>query len=208
MEADFLGTRMQPARAWHVRVSRSLTEGRLDGETLLQAIAQGRDRRAFAELFQHYAPRIKAYLRGRHVDSAVVDEVTQDVMLAVWRRAEQFDRTRGAASTWIFTVARNCLIDMIRREKRPQVEHSDPTAAPETMMPEDQMVSRAEQRQLQSALAQLPIEQREVLRRSYFSGQTLQEIADSDHLPVGTVKTRVRIALTKLRGMIGRPQDP
>ncbi|HET6281842.1 MAG TPA: sigma-70 family RNA polymerase sigma factor [Polyangia bacterium] len=182
-----------------------MTEGPLDGEALLQAIAQGRDRRAFAELFQYYAPRIKAYLRGRRVDTAVVDEVTQDVMLAVWRRADQFDRTRGAASTWIFTVARNCLIDMIRREKRPQVEHSDPTAAPEVIMPEDQMVARAEQRQLQAALAQLPIEQREVLRRSYFSGQTLQEIADSDQLSVGTVKTRVRIALTKLRGMIGRP---
>jgi RNA polymerase sigma-70 factor (ECF subfamily) len=184
-----------------------LTEGRFDGENLLQAIAQDRDRRAFAELFQHYAPRIKTYLRARHIESGVADEVTQDVMLAVWRRADQFDRTRGAASTWIFTVARNCLIDMLRRDKRPQVELGDPVAAPEVIKPEEEMVARAEQRQLRVALEQLPVEQREALTRSYFSGQTLQEIADTDHLSVGTVKTRVRIALDKLRGMIGRLQD-
>ena len=180
---------------------------RAEAETLLLTIAQRRDPQAFAALFRHYAPRIKAYLCGRRVESAVADELTQEVMLTVWRRAEQFDPARGAASTWIFTVARNCLVDMIRREKRMQAELSDPCAPPDMALPEEEMLERAAHRQVHRALEQLPGPQREVLRRSYFSGQTLQEIAEHEQVPLGTVKTRVRLALEKLRGMIGGRRD-
>lgn len=199
--------RMAPARPRRARVFAAVTEATFDGDGALLAIAERRDRHAFASLFHYFAPRVKSYLLGRHVSSAVAEELTQDVMLTVWRRAEQFNPARGAASTWIFTVARNCLIDMTRRDRRPQPDPTDPSAAPETVLPEDELAARIEQHQLRTAIEQLPDDQRDALRRSYFSGQTLQQIAEADQLPLGTVKTRVRIALQKLRELITRGKD-
>ncbi|HEY0710358.1 MAG TPA: sigma factor, partial [Polyangia bacterium] len=105
-------------------------------EDLLGAIATRRDRTAFADLFREFAPRIKAFLLARGVQRENADELVQDVMLTIWRRAEQFDKNRGAARTWIFTIARNCLVDRVRAARRPEAELDDPARVEESPISE------------------------------------------------------------------------
>ena len=170
----------------------------------LRAVAEGRDRRAFARLFAHFAPRIKAYLRRLGLDDAQAEELTQEVMLTVWQRAHQFDPKKASPSTWIFTIARNRRIDAARRapqaEFRPEEEATRiPREEPEFSEAEIALVRE----KLERAIDELPPEQAEVLRRFYMEGRTHSEIADALGLPLGTVKSRIRLALEKLREKLG-----
>ncbi len=173
-----------------------------DAVELLAAVAHGRDRVAFAALFRFYGPRLKSHLLARGADSGAAEETVQDVMLTVWQKAEQFDATRGSASTWIYTLARNAFIDRVRREHRPEVDPTDPLLEA-TAPGADRLVLDAEsQRQLAAAVEALPAEQQHVVKRSYFHGQSLSQISAADGLPLGTVKTRARLALSRLRALV------
>jgi len=170
----------------------------------LEAIAARGDRAAFAQLFRRYAPKVKAHLVARGA-AAAADELTQEVMLIVWRKAALYDPTRGSVPAWLYTISRNFLFNQARAERRRQ-----PGTGPEEAFPEpepqptsEQALAAAEQRrQLAASLGELPPEQREILEGAYWHGQTLQECADERRLPLGTVKTRVRLALERLRGLM------
>ena len=100
-------------------------------DELIVAVAKHRDRAAFRQLFDHYAPRLKAFVIRQGLDSQMAEEVTQEAMVRVWQKAQQFDPSKARASTWIFTIARNLRIDFLRKSYRPELDPNDPAMAPE-----------------------------------------------------------------------------
>jgi RNA polymerase sigma factor (sigma-70 family) len=177
-----------------------LPTGEPDWADLLGAVAERRDRAAFGELFGHFAPRLKAYMRRLGADDARAEDLAQEAMLIVWRRATLYDRRQASASTWIFTIARNKRIDQLRRERRPEVELDDLTLVDDGSPPVDDVVQLAQtSRLLRDALGALPPNQAEILRKNFFEDKAHGVIAEELNLPLGTVKSRVRLALTKLR---------
>lgn len=178
-----------------------------DVSEALRAVAARRDPEAFARLFRHFAPRLKRYLQSRGLDRQRAEELTQEVLLTVWERAGRFDPARASASTWIFTIARNKLIDMRRREERaPVPEQSEELALDEEVLLESTQSAERRER-LARALAELPPEQAEVLRRFYLQGRSHGEVADALGLPLGTVKSRIRLALRRLRARLEEPEQ-
>jgi RNA polymerase sigma-70 factor (ECF subfamily) len=169
-------------------------------DALIEAIAARRDRSAFARLFEHFAPRLKSYLMRVGADPSTAEEVAQEAMLMVWRKAESFDRRQSSASTWIFTIARNKRIDRLRRERRPELDPFDPALVPATPNDGDRTVwsTQVEQR-LRGAIESLPAEQSDLVRRAYFDDLSHREIAELTGLPLGTVKSRIRLAINRLR---------
>jgi len=136
-------------------------------------------------------------------DAALAEETTQDVMLSVWRKAAQFDRKRSTASAWIYAIARNRRIDLIRRTRPIVYDPNDPPLAPQPEPPADDILSIAERDAwIRAALANLPPPQTEVLRLAFYDGLSHSEIAETTGVPLGTVKSRLRHAFTKLRAAI------
>jgi RNA polymerase sigma factor (sigma-70 family) len=169
-------------------------------ETLIERVAGSADREAFAELFRRFAPKIKAYLRRLGCEQAQADELVQETMVMVWRRADSFDRARAGASTWLFTIARNKRIDALRRERRPEFDPSDPALVPDPAPAADEpLIIRDRGRRLAEAMALLPPEQAELIRLAYFDDRSQSDIAADRRLPLGTVKSRLRLALARLR---------
>jgi RNA polymerase sigma factor (sigma-70 family) len=171
-------------------------------EADLRAVAERHDREAFGRIFAFYAPRVKAYLRRLGAEDAVAEDLTQEAMLSVWRRAQQFDPRRAALSTWIFTIARNKRIDALRRDRRPDYDPEDPAIVePVDDAPRGDQVAETEQIKLvvQRAIDGLPPEQAQLLRIFYFEEKPHSAIAEELGLPLGTVKSRLRLALSKLR---------
>jgi RNA polymerase sigma-70 factor (ECF subfamily) len=173
------------------------------GEALLAAIARDRDRDAFRQLFEAFAPRIKRFACGRGAPPALADEVVQEVMLKLWRKASLFDPARANAGTWIYSIARNCVLDRLRGERHPEIEDDDPNRVP-PIAPDEQMEQAEGRHALTRALQELPSAEVDVLRGAYFQGLSMSEIASRDALPLGTVKTRMRNALRRLRPLLGR----
>lgn len=162
------------------------------------AIAQARDQSAFAAVFRHFAPRVKAFLMKSGADEALAEECMQDVMATLWRKAHLFDPTRASVSTWIFTIARNRKIDLLRKYARPEPEDLPwgPEAEPDQ---EDVLALQQESQKLAEALRKLPQKQRILIEKAYFGDLTHGEIALETGLPLGTIKSRIRLALERLR---------
>ena len=174
-------------------------------EADIRAVAQAQDRAAFARVFAFYGPRVKAYLRRLGAEDAVAEDLTQEVMLSIWRRAHQFDRSRAALSTWVYTIARNRRIDVLRRERRPELDPEDPALVGDTeLAPRGDHYAQSEQarREVMRAVEQLPVEQAQLLRIFYFEDKPHSVIAEELGLPLGTVKSRLRLALGKLRVLL------
>jgi len=169
-------------------------------EALLVRVAAG-DRRAFAALFAKYAPKVKGYLIKLGANGALAEDLAQDAMVSVWRRAGSFDRTKAKGSTWIFVIARNAWIDRLRRER---VEFAyragmdDPEESSDEA-PDEAAVRLQTEEQIAAALDLLSEDQRQVVRLSFFEDRPHSEIAERLSLPLGTVKSRLRLALIKLR---------
>lgn len=171
---------------------------------LVERIARSQDRDAFAELFGYYAPRIKGYLIRQGADSHTADELAQEALLTVWRKAAQFDAGKASAGTWIFAIARNLRIDALRKEKRPQIDPDDPALVPaEEPRPDETIDQERHGRRLREILTQLPDEQATVIRMSFFEDKPHSEIAAALGLPLGTVKSRIRLALGRFREAMG-----
>jgi RNA polymerase sigma-70 factor (ECF subfamily) len=160
---------------------------------LIEAIAQRRDRTAFAALFAHFAPRIKAWMLRAGSNPTAAEELTQETMLAVWQKARLFDPARAGASTWVFTIARNLRIDALRRERHP----SDLVQADLVLALSQQEV------RIRAALGVLPPEQADVIRKAFFEDKVHSEIEQELGIPLGTVKSRLRLALARLRAALG-----
>jgi RNA polymerase sigma-70 factor (ECF subfamily) len=171
----------------------------------MRAVAAAADRPAFAALFRHFAPRIKGYLLGAGCTQALAEELTQETMVAMWRRAASFDPSRARLSTWIFTIARNLRIDQHRRSGRsvPEVDaagwDADQQPADLALSPDQQLLAAQREGNVREALAGLPPDQVQVLMLSYFEDQPHARIAEQLGIPLGTVKSRIRLAVAQLR---------
>lgn len=175
--------------------------GRLAG--LIEAVAARRDRAAFAELFDYYAPRIKALLMRSGTAAGQAEDFAQEAMLTVWRKAGQFDRNRATPSAWIFTIARNLRIDAFRRDASAAalgaetLKFVDEPVKPDALLELDERETR-----VRSAMQRLSPDQIKVVELSFFHGKAHGDIAKELSLPIGTVKSRVRRALQQLRELL------
>ena len=174
--------------------------GALELERLMTSVAEDRDRDAFASLFSHFAPRLKAFLMRLGSGGVEAEELMQEAMLMVWRRAESFDSRQAGVSTWVFTIARNKRIDALRRERRPEFDPEDPALIPAAPpAADDAFAAQEDNERLRKAIATLPVEQAELIRMAYFEDKAHVAIAEQTELPLGTVKSRLRLALGRLR---------
>lgn len=167
---------------------------------LLKRVAQGADAEAFQALFQSYAPRVKSYMIRQGADPNTAEELAQETLLTVWRKAALYSGEKGSATTWIFTIARNLRIDRLRREtpwqELPEGHDEEASSDPH---PDELLSEKERSARVKSALAQLPADQHEVVLLSYIDGLSHSEIADRLNLPLGTVKSRMRLAYQKVR---------
>lgn len=164
----------------------------------LELIRTEKSEAAFARVFYHFAPRVKAFLIKSGADAGLAEECAQEVMVTVWHKAHLFDPTRASASTWIFTIARNKKIDALRKQLRPTPD--DLGWGPEHEPDQEEMVGlQQETEKLGEAIANLPEKQRVLVERAYFEEMSHNEIAEATGLPLGTIKSRIRLALERLR---------
>ncbi len=161
-------------------------------------IRDQKDRSAFAELFSHFAPRVKAFLIKSGSDAELAEECAQEVMATLWNKAHLFDPSRASVATWVFTIARNKRIDMLRKQRRPEPEEINwgPEAEPDAA---DIVELQQENSRLAQAIAGLPEKQKELIDKAYYKDLSHNEIAAETGLPLGTIKSRIRLALEKIR---------
>ena len=170
---------------------------------LIERVATGRDRAAFAELFKYFAPRLKAFGLRQGADLAAAEELAQEAMVLVWRKAHTYDRRRATATTWVFTIVRNKRIDLFRRENRAEVTVEEmPDVASDDDGPDAAFDLGRSGDAVRKAMAALPADQVLVLQKAFFEDKSHSTIAEELDLPLGTVKSRVRLALAKLRAML------
>ncbi len=173
-------------------------------EALLAAVAGHADRAAFVELFRRFAGRIKAMLTRSGSAPEMAEEVAQEVMVLVWRKAASFDPEKASVATWIYAIARNRRIDLLRRAARPEPDPQDPLFRPEPEAPAERVLAAAERDlRVRQALSGLPPEQIEVVRLAFFAGLSHGEIAERLGAPLGTVKSRLRLSFARLRSSLG-----
>jgi RNA polymerase sigma-70 factor (ECF subfamily) len=167
-------------------------------------LARGRDQEAFVRLFLQFAPKVKSYLIRQGLRPEVAEELAQETLVIVWRKADTFDPARAGAAAWIFTIARNLRIDALRRERHPSdIAAMDGQALwTEPSTPEEVYADEEREKRVRRALEHLSPDQLEVLRMSFFEGRPHSDIAAGLGLPLGTVKSRLRLAVARLRMLL------
>ena len=174
---------------------------------LIEAVAQRQDRAAFATLFEHFAPRVKSFMRRSGASEASAEELAQETLLAVWRKAALFDPGTAGASAWIFTIARNLRIDAARRERRGETFNTSDIDAEfevdESPLPDARLATAQSESRVRAALAELSEEQMRVVELSFYKEKAHAEIAQILQIPLGTVKSRLRLAMNRLRSRLG-----
>ena len=176
---------------------------RLTANALVVAIAERADRQAFTTLFDHFAPRVKGFLMRRGLNAAAAEEIAQETMLTLWRKAGSFSPERGNAGTWIFTIARNLAVDRQRRDQVALPEDSDPSEeADSSVSAEGLMIAAEREKRLRAALAKLSPEQSSIVSLSFFQDRAHSEVAAELGIPLGTVKSRIRLAISRLRALL------
>jgi RNA polymerase sigma-70 factor (ECF subfamily) len=170
----------------------------------LAGVAQRRDRDAFVGLFQWFAPRVKRYMQRLGADPDLAEDLAQETLVQVWRKAGQYDPAKAAPSAWLFTVARNLRIDRIRRQRLFEVELTEEADVEDEQADGHQRsLERLDSGRMMTLVAALPAEQVQVVRLAYFEGLSHAEVGRALDVPLGTVKSRLRLALAKLRGAMG-----
>lgn len=162
------------------------------------AVRDERDKSAFAALFDFFAPRLKGFVMRTGTSAAQAEEIVQDVMLTVWRKSAMFDPHRAQVSAWIYQIARNRHIDIVRKERRPVPEElaENPDLEPDASQI---LAVQQEAGQLKQALSKLKPDQREIIEKAYLGELTHQEISEQTGIPLGTIKSRIRLGLERLR---------
>jgi RNA polymerase sigma-70 factor (ECF subfamily) len=167
---------------------------------LLRRIAERADPAAFRELYEAYGPRVKAYMMRRGADAGTAEDLAQETLLTVWRKAALYADDKGSLTTWVFAIARNLRIDRLRREvpwqELPEGRLAEASGDP---LPDEAMAEKERRQRVQAALARLPGEQKEVVALAYLEGLSHSEIAARLAMPLGTVKSRMRMAYQKIR---------
>ena len=189
-----------PVLVWRNLMSCDAMTPSSENAQLVLAVAARRDRESFRALFLYFAPRVKSYFMHRGMPAQLADELAQETLLIVWRKAERFDPTRGSVSTWIFTIARNLRIDQLRRDgKLPD----DYRPEEETVAsPGDEYCAVQRDEKIGEALKALPGDQAEIIRLSFFEEKPHPVIASELGIPLGTVKSRLRLAMNRLRAAL------
>lgn len=175
----------------------------------LRIVAEQRDKQVFARLFKHFAPLIKAYALSNTPSgsaSQFADDLIQEVMLKVWNKCASFDPQKASASTWIFTIARNTRTDLIRRQARQQTPLNAEDLYPETEVDEPitSLQQRRSEKLIRNSLQELPSEQAQVLTKVFIEGKSHSEASEELGIPLGTIKSRVRLAMNKLQVLMER----
>ena len=208
-EAQHISVATRPPAGYHANAAtgadlngRDLSERptqTLSDQTIwMLAVRDSRDKRAFAHLFDHFAPRLKGFILRSGVTSAEAEEIVQDVMLSVWHKAASFDPHRAQVSSWIYQIARNRQVDILRKTRRPVPEELK--EEPTTDMDSVQIIAlEQEAAKLQDALATLSADQREMVEKAYLGELSHSEIHAETGLPLGTIKSRIRLGLERLR---------
>ncbi len=178
-------------------------------EACIRKVAQQQDREEFKKLFDHYAPMIKAFLTkgiSSYADRSLAEEMTQEVMFKVWNKADSFNPAKASVNTWIFTIARNTRIDFIRRNGRADrtIDIEDIWHEADSPEPVVELRQRRVETMIRHAMTTLPEEQALVLEKAFMESKSHNEIAEELALPLGTVKSRIRLALSKLQILIDR----
>ena len=169
----------------------------------ISQIANDRSETAFDVLFRYFAPRIKSYCLRLGADPSGAEEITQEAMVSIWRNAVQFDPSKASPSTWIFTIARNLTIDRFRKTRRPQFDPADPAFVPDDQPPPDVLVEQTEkQENVRKIMDTLSANERNVLMLSFYEDLSHFEISRRLSLPLGTVKSRIRLAFAKIRSTL------
>lgn len=172
-------------------------------DRLLLRVGSDRDKSAFEKLYEHFAPRLKSFLLRIGSDVSSAEEICQESMIMVWRRAETFNPDSAGASTWIFTIARNKRIDKLRKDNRPLPDLNDPSFFQMPVDKSDDILERVEEEQkIKNALKNLPLEQAKLILSAYYEEKSHRKIADETNLPLGTVKSRIRLAINRLRSQL------
>ncbi len=170
---------------------------------LLVRVAQNRDRAAFGDLFDNYAPRIKSFMLRKGANPEQAEDLVQETMIAVWTKAGLYQEERGSVTTWIFTIARNLRIDRIRREHTVHLtelgDYDEPDDGP---ISDELLISAEAQSLVAKALKDIPDEQKSILILSYVDDVPQSEIAERLKLPLGTVKSRMRLAYRRMRKLL------
>jgi RNA polymerase sigma-70 factor (ECF subfamily) len=187
-------------------VDNKVSAGTTAWGALIQSVAVRQDRVAFAKLFEHFAPRIKAYMQRSGASEAGAEELAQETMLAVWRKAGLFDPASAGASAWIFTIARNLRIDAHRRASRDGMTATINVdlefQVDERPQPDLLMAASQSEQQVRFALTQLSPDQMRVVELSFYEDKAHAEIAQMLEIPLGTVKSRLRLAMNRLRHLL------
>ncbi|OHU85413.1 RNA polymerase subunit sigma [Pseudoalteromonas amylolytica] len=173
-------------------------------------VAQHRDKRAFAQLFEYFAPKIKRFGVKQFGNEALAMELVQETLTSVWRKAHLYHPDRGAATTWVYTVMRNASFDALRKMKSNKEEHISEDIWPllqEEQMADPDFQDHLQSKQIQDYISKLPLAQQEVVKGVYFQEMSQEQLAEHLSIPVGTVKSRLRLALQKLRAEIGDSND-
>jgi RNA polymerase sigma factor (sigma-70 family) len=176
-----------------------MTSGAQSPAELMAAIAERRDRLAFARLYDHFAPRLKAYMLRLGCEDGLAEELAQEVMLVVWQQAARFDPRRASVTTWVFTIARNRRIDVLRREKKRVRSDLMDVVGYEPGDPESCLDAVQREASVRQAIAALPRSEADLIRLVYYAGKSHSRVAQEQGLPLGTVKSRVRRTLAQLR---------
>ncbi|MCG6121886.1 MAG: sigma-70 family RNA polymerase sigma factor [Microvirga sp.] len=167
---------------------------------LAAAVARTRDREAFTRLFDFFAPRLQAYLIRQGSSPALAEEIAQDTMVTLWRKSELFDPAKSSLSTWLYRIARNRRIDLLRRDRTTLMEPDDPVFdVVDDVDLEGGLDALQREEAVRAAMTELPQEQLSLVRLAFFDGLSHSEIAETTGLPLGTVKSRIRLAFTRLR---------
>ncbi len=169
----------------------------------VELIGKNQDKLAFNNIFRYFAPRLKSFLVKAGSTESQAEEVIQEVMIAVWTKSSTYDSSKSSVSTWIYTIARNKRIDKIRKEKRHYLSESDEgLEIPVDSTQEKEIFSAQVSSSLRKYMSNLPEEQSKLLKLSYFYNKTHADISEELKIPLGTVKSRIRLALTKMRHLV------
>lgn len=191
----------QSRRSGEVQTAEKAAAASMDA--YIEAVAHSQDRAAFEALFRYFAPRVKTYLLKLGSDAGTAEELVQETMALVWRKAGKFDAARSSASTWIYAIARNVRIDAYRKEKRPELDPNDPALVPDADPSADTVLMEKQAAdQLRIAVAGLSENEQDLLRHAYLEDKSHSMIAAELGIPLGTVKSRMRLAFAKLRKQI------
>lgn len=189
--------------------TRPTTQAGPEFAALIVRVAERKDRQAFAQLFTHFAPRVKTYMLRLGATPQAAEELSQETLLTLWRKAQLFNPEGASASGWIYTIARNLRRDRLRREHHPAETMPDLGVVPEDVPQPDAAFHTVDlEARVREAVSRLSEDQKRVVQLSFFEDKPHAEIAAALNIPLGTVKSRIRLAMKHLRSHLGEVTDP